>query len=287
MPREALPDIDIAHLRQWVGSAEEATEQLTPALAVRLAATLDRDDATAVGEPAPLLTHHCLCHAIAPTAALGPDGHPARGGFLPPVPLPRRMWAGGAIEFHAPLRVGDTVTRHSTVEDVALKQGRSGALCFVTVTHRYTVDGNTRITERQDIVYRAAPAETAQTGPARTPPPAPKGNSNRCLDASPTLLFRYSALTFNSHRIHYDHPYTTGEEGYPGLVVHGPLQAMLLAQYAADLRGAMPRSFRFRSFAPVFGDAALHLHARTTDNGLKLWSAAPEGPIAMEAHAQW
>jgi len=281
----ATPDFDLDHLRGWIGREEHASEPLTPNLVARLYATLDREGPTGEGAEAPLLVHHCLCQPTAPTAALGPDGHPQRGGFLPPVPLPRRMWAGGAFTFRTAPRIGETVSRRSVVEDVTLKQGRSGRLCFVTVTHHFSSGGRDMLTERQDIVYRDEPP--AGAAPAAPPPPAPAGAQQRRIDTAPARLFRYSALTFNSHRIHYDAPYTTAEEGYPGLVVHGPLQAMLLVHYAADLRGAAPARFRFRSLSPVFGGATLLLNARASGDALDLWTACPEGPVAMEARAEW
>ncbi|MEO1986446.1 MAG: MaoC family dehydratase N-terminal domain-containing protein [Martelella sp.] len=281
-----MPEIlDLDHLRGWIGRDERASEQLTSMLVARLNATLDREWPVAEGVAAPLLIHHCLCQPTAPTAALGPDGHPQRGGFLPPVPLPRRMWAGGGVTFHDALRIGETVTRRSVVEDVTIKEGRSGRLCFVTVTHHFGSDGRESLTERQDIVYRDV--ATAGTAPSASPPPAPAGPYQRSMDTSPERLFRYSALTFNSHRIHYDFPYVTGEEGYPGLVVHGPLQAMLMAQYAVDLRGSAPVRFRFRGLSPAIAGKPLLINARENGDVFDLWTAQPNGPVTMEARAEW
>lgn len=277
-------DMNLDHLKGWIGREERASELLTPVLTERFLATFNRDGESFAGAEAPLLLHHALCHPVAATSELGPDGHPHRGGFLPPITLPRRMWAGGAIAFHSAARVGETVTRTSVIDDVRIKQGRSGTLCFVTVTHDYSAEGRAVLSERQDIVYRDAPVPG--TAP-RTPPPAPEGVMRREVDPSPELLFRYSALTFNSHRIHYDLPYVTGEEGYPGLVVHGPLQAALLVQYAADLRSAAPARFEFRGLSPAFSGHPLVLHASEEDGAMRLWSAAPGGPVAMEARAEW
>lgn len=278
-------DMNLDHLRSWIGREERETETLTPVLAQRFYATYDREGPLDKGAEAPLLLHHCLCQPAAPTAMLGPDGHPRRGGFLPPVPLPRRMWAGGALEFHAPLRIGEEVTRHSVIEDVTIKDGRSGTLCFVTVSHRYSSGGLDAITERQDIVYRHV--GTPGAAPKSSPPPAAEGEHRREMPSSTPLLFRYSALTFNSHRIHYDLPYTKGEEGYPGLVVQGPLQALLLAQFAADLHGATPTRFRFRSLSPVFDGPGFSLNATRDGDTLRLWTAMTDGPVAMEAFAEW
>ncbi|TNF18162.1 MAG: protein dehydratase [Rhodobacteraceae bacterium] len=272
--------LDIAHLRSWIGREETDSEVLTETRARQFNATLDRTSPTAPGAEAPLLIHLCLAQPIAPMSALGRDGHPALGGFLPPVPLPRRMWAGGAFTFHAPIRIGATVSRRSTITDVQVKQGRTGALCFVTVTHEVTSDGTAALTERQDIVYREATAAAKSE-----PPAAPPGAHRRSLTPTPTLLFRYSALTFNGHRIHYDRPFATGVEGYPGLIVHGPLQATLLCHHAQEIRGRPPKHFRFRSLSPLYDDADVTLNAEDTPGGLRLWTARPDGPVAMEATA--
>lgn len=279
-------DLDIDHLRQWVGRQQSDSELMTPTLVRQFNATFDRVSGTEIGDAAPLLIHFCLAQPIAPGAELGPDGHPARGGFLPPVPLPRRMWAGGAFRFHADIRIGETVTRRSTIRDVVVKQGRTGVLCFVTVDHEVTSDGRAVLSERQDIVYRdtTAPGDAAA---ARAPEPAPAGRHSRLIEPTAPLLFRYSAITFNGHRIHYDKPYVTEVEGYPGLIVHGPMQATLLCQMAADLRGRTPGSFRFRSLSPIFDDADFTLNAEAEGDALRLWTARVGGPVAMEAHAQW
>lgn len=279
-------EMDIDYLRGWIGRRESVSEVLTPMLVERYNATFDRKGPLGQGDPAPILIHHCLCHSAVATAGLGPDGHPLRGGFLPPVSLPRRMWAGGEIRFTSPARIGETITRSSVIEDVASKNGRSGPLCFVTVRHEVTGDGRAILTERQDIVYRDDPAPDA--APSKPPIPAPAGGSRKGAACDPVVLFRYSALTFNSHRIHFDLPYATAQEGYPGLVVHGPLQAALLVEYATELRGRVPETFSFRSMSPVFSDAGLMLNADATDGGnLRLWTAAMNGPLAMEARAKW
>lgn len=283
--------MDIDTLRSWIGREESQSETLTPALAQRFNATFDLHAPTKPEAEAPLLIHLCLCAPVVAGSGLGPDGHPERGGFLPPVPLPRRMWAGGNFTFHAAPRIGDVVTRRSTIEDVTLKDGRSGRLCFVRVRHEIHGKETHFLTEQQDIVYRDEPTPAAVPAPA---PPAPRAEASRTIRPDPVLLFRFSALTFNGHRIHYDRAYATGEEGYPGLVVHGPLQATLLAQYAADLRGSPPRAFSFRSLAPLFDTADVTLNASDIDaevegdgTTLGLWTAAPGGPVAMEARAQW
>jgi 3-methylfumaryl-CoA hydratase len=277
--------MDLDHLSNWIGCEETASEQLSPTLARQFNATFDRRSGAEAGDAAPLLIHFCLAQPIAPTAELGPDGHPARGGFLPPVPLPRRMWAGGAFAFHGGIRIGEDVTRRSVIRNVELKQGRTGPLCFVTVEHEISSGGRAALTERQDIVYRdaSAPGNAA----AERGRPAASGRHSRRITPSAPLLFRYSALTFNGHRIHYDAPYVRGVEDYPGLIVHGPMQATLLCQFAADLKGAVPRHFRFRSLSPLFDDADVTLNAEESSEGMKLWTAKPGGPAAMEATAEW
>lgn len=278
-------EIDLDHLREWIGREETASEVLTAALVARFNATLDREGPTQDGADAPLLVHLCLCQPAVPTATLGPDGHPPRGGFLPPVALPRRMWAGGDFTFHSAPRIGETVTRRSVIDDLTVKEGRSGTLCFVRVLHHITSDGRAVATERQDIVYRGPDKATGEGKPAA--PAAGQGEAHRRIAASPILLFRYSALTFNSHRIHYDAPYCTDVENYPGLIVHGPLQATLLVHFAEEQRGKPPARFRFRSVAPIFEGSDIMLNARNDGDALRLWTASIGGPIAMEARAEW
>lgn len=275
--------IDIEHLRTWIGRTEQQSETVTDALVQRFAATFDAPAAAQDGEAAPTMIHLCLAPPAAPTAALGPDGHPERGGFLPPVPLARRMWAGGSFVFHSDIRIGERVTRRSTISDVRLRQGRTGMLCFVAVDHRIDSAGRLAVEERQDIVYRDASAPAA---PAAGP--APQGTHRMVIRPSAALLFRYSALTFNGHRIHYDAPYARGVEGYPGLIVHGPLQASLLVRMAERMRGTRPARFGFRSLSPLFDDRDFTLNATDAGDGsMRLWTACADGPIAMEASAVW
>lgn len=278
--------LDIDHLRQWVGKVQQDKEVLSPTLAQQFNATFDRVSGTDAGNAAPLLIHLCLTAPIAAGSELGPDGHPARGGFLPPVPLPRRMWAGGAFKFHDNIRIGDTVSRKSTIKDVALKQGRTGPLCFVTVEHEICSNGRLALTERQDIVYRDV-APQGQGAASVAAEPAPSAQQSRQIEPTATLLFRYSAMTFNGHRIHYDRPYVTEVEGYPGLMVHGPMQATMLCQMAADLRGATPKMFSFRSLSPLFDTDGFTINATNHGDGMTLWTSRIGGPVAMEANAQW
>lgn len=274
--------MDIDHLREWIGREETAAEVLSPELVRRFGATFDNDSNPQPGTPAPLLIHLCIAPPAAPMQALGRDGHPAKGGFLPPVPLPRRMWAGGSFSFHGDPLVGDVITRRSTIRDVVAKQGRTGPLCFVTVEHAISSSDREILTERQDIVYRGEASEV--TAPPQGEP-APRGAHVRQVTPTPTLLFRYSALTFNGHRIHYDAPYAREVEGYPGLVVHGPMLATLLCQFAADLMGQRPASFTFRSHSTLFDDAPFRLLAEPNGQEVRLWAARDGGPVAMSASA--
>lgn len=273
--------LDMDHLSQWIGREDTVEDVLTPSLVARFNTTLGCKSA---GDEAPLLIHLCLGLPAVPDAELGPDGHPARGGFLPPVPLQRRMWAGGSFTFFAPLRVGPTVTRRSRIAGVTSKTGRSGPLCFVTVEHHILQEGTLAITERHDIVYRDPKPD--ETGGPRGEATA-SGAETRRITPTPSLLFRFSALTFNGHRIHYDKPYATSVEGYPGLIVHGPMQATMLCHLAADLQGAAPRQFDFRSVSPIYDTADFTLNAERRDDGYRLWTAQIGGPVAMEATARW
>jgi 3-methylfumaryl-CoA hydratase len=275
--------LDLGVLRSAIGRQEITTGRADPEIVARFRATLGLPAAQAETGPAPLLLHLCLGQPAAATSDLGEDGHPRRGGFLPPVPLPRRMWAGGEMVFHDQIRIGEPVRRRSTIRDVVVKEGRSGVLCFVTVDHEILgEDGRSILGERQDIVYRDLGG-----GPAPSAPPAPAGEHVRSVTPSSTLLFRYSALTFNGHRIHYDLPYARDVEGYPGLVVHGPLQATLLAHFAAEVQGRPPSKFRFRSLSPLFDTSDFTLNAVADGDSLRLWTAATGGPVAMEATAGW
>lgn len=273
--------LDLDHLRQWLGRTERAGDLVTRGLVERLNATLDRP----AEAPPALALHWCLAPPAAPMSALGPDGHPARGGFLPPVPLPRRMWAGGRLALADRLRIGDAVERTSRVAAIELKEGRSGTLCFVTVEHEISTGRGRAVTERQDLVYRApAPGGTAAAAPAPDPAPA---EWQRTLTPDAVLLFRYSALTFNGHRIHYDRRYCLEAEGYPGLVVHGPLQATLLLELAAEIRGRAPAAFEFRGVHPLIDGAACTLKAAEGEGGLELWITDAAGVRTMAARAVW
>jgi len=249
-------------LKAWVGRETTSSGLLADELADRFLATLDLErDMTEL----PLGIHWCVGLESAATGKLGPDGHPPKGDFLPPVPYPRRMWAGGAMQIFGPLLRGQTVERRSRIAAVEPKSGKSGNLCFVTVQHGILADGKLVIEERQDIVYREA-------GPAGASLPILPADEARSLTPTPPLLFRYSAMTFNAHRIHYDLSYAQREENYPGLVIHGPLQATLLADHAARQLSRPLRRFSFRGQAPAFDTAALTLRVQPEGDGAKVWS---------------
>ncbi len=282
-------DLDLDHLRQWIGRTEEASDIVTAQLVKGLRATLFLD----IGEPktgdaAPFTTHWCLAQPVYPMSMLGPDGHPTRGGFLPPVPLPRRMWAGGELQFIEPLRVGDEATRASRIADVTVKSGSTGTLCFVSVEHTISTARGVAIRERQDIVYRDMPTSGKNAAPAQpaAAPPAAKHRQTHISD--PVLLFRYSALTFNGHRIHYDRDYVTKVEGYPGLIFHGPMQAALLVEFAAHLHGGTaPKKFSYRGLQPLFEGGEFSVNANEVAEGLDIWVANADGAPTMRGTASW
>lgn len=284
---EAEPDLSLDHLRDWVGRSEQRSDVVTAAPLVALAATLDRDDPPAVpGTDVPPLAHWLYFLPVARQSEIGADGHPRRGGFLPPVPLPRRMWAGGRFRFHHPLQVGDEIVRASRIASVMVKHGRSGALVFVTVRHDISHAGGVAVTEEHDIVYRGNPQPDA---PAPSPQRAPMDPTfSRSFVPDPVLLFRYSALTFNGHRIHYDRSYVTEVEGYPGLIVHGPLIATLLLDLLRRERPeAVIQAFSFRAVNPLFDTAPFSVNGRFEPDGktVRLWASDAEGWLAMDATA--
>lgn len=276
--------LDIAHLRQWIGRTQEASDIVTAQLVKALRATLFLDiGAPKTGDPAPFTTHWCLAQPVAPMSELGPDGHPARGGFLPPVPLTRRMWAGGELQFLDALRVGDDVIRLSKISDVTVKDGSTGTLCFVAVEHTITTPRGIAIKERQDLVYRDV-TPGGEPKPKAAPPPSRAARHRETHSADPVLLFRYSALTFNGHRIHYDRDYVTKVEGYPGLVFHGPLQAALLVEFCARLHGGKaPKTFSYRGVQPLFDSGEFSVNAN--DDASELWTANAAGTPTMKATA--
>ncbi len=276
-------------LKAWIGRSETVHDTVQPTPVVALTATLDHPAAPVVaGTPLPPLWHWLYFLPMHRQSQIGPDGHPQRGGFLPPVPLPRRMWAGSQFEFRSPMRVGDRVARSSTIADVSVKDGRTGQLVFVKVRHELRCNdaAEPALVEFHDIVYREAQR------PDDVPPPpqsAPAGAAwRRELVPDEVLLFRYSALTFNGHRIHYDRRYVTEVEGYPGLVVHGPLIATLLMDL---LRRNAPEAdvaaFRFKALRPTFDGQPMCVNGAPQADGktVRLWAQDHEGWLTMDAAA--
>lgn len=275
------------YLQQWLGKTEVFHDTVTEAPYIALAATLDRNDPLPKqGTPLPELWHWLYFLPHAPQSEIGEDGHPKRGGFLPPVPLPRRMWAGGRLTWHAELKIGDAIKRVSTIKSVEHKSGRSGDLIFVLVEHQIFNAAGLAITEEHDIVYRAAAVANEKTPePTAAPQEAVWG---KIIHPDPVLLFRYSALTFNGHRIHYDRSYVTEIEGYPGLIVHGPLIATLLVDLVRQsIAGCHLKSFEFRAVRPTFDINTFQVKAKTegNDKTLSIWAQDHENYLTMQASA--
>lgn len=276
------------NLEPWIGRSETSADVITAAPYAALAATLDRPAARpAEGTPLPPLWHWLYFLPLYRQSEVGPDGHARRGDFLPPVPLPRRMWAGSEFDFRQPLRVGDSVTRLSTIAAISQKTGRSGPLVFVKVRHeiRRGDEAAIALAEMHDIVYRDAP----RAGDAAPPPAAaPAAAWERRIVPDDVLLFRYSALTFNSHRIHYDRRYATATEGYPGLVVHGPLLATLLLDLLRERRPERTViRFVFRALSPLFDIDPFFVCGEPANDGktVRLWAKDHRGGLAMDATA--
>jgi 3-methylfumaryl-CoA hydratase len=306
-----MPEPTEKPFAEWIGRSSESEDVLTNRLDASFRAIFAPNLAPVREDEAPLGIHWCLSPAVASMAELGPDGHPAKNLGLPPVPQPRRMWAGGSIETFGPLKAGDRVRRVSTIQDIVRKEGRSGELWFVAIGHDYLTERGLAIRERHDIVYREAAKPGAavadsSSGRDRQPPPltpphkgeggSSVGTSSATAGASlhrdgwlvptsPTLLFRYSALTFNGHRIHYDLPYATGVEGYPGLVVHGPIQATLLFNLASMRAGKPPERFTYRGLSPAFSGAPLRVRADPDRSG-RYRTESLAGTVHMEAVAE-
>ena len=278
------------NLADWVGRTQTTEDQVTATPIAALSATLDRDAARpAAGTPIPALWHWLYFLPLAPQSEIGPDGHAQRGGFLPPVDLPRRMWAASQLRFDQPLRVGDSIKRVSKIESVNEKSGRSGRLVFVKVRHEIRANGGAEpaLTELHDIVYREAPKPGDVIPPPQAAPAPAKWERKWVPDD--VLLFRYSALTFNGHRIHYDRRYVTEVEGYPGLIVHGPLQATLLHDLLRwQLPDAHVAAFEFRAVRPLFDLHPFTVCGAPLADGktFHLWAQDHEGWLTMDATAR-
>ncbi len=290
---------------QWIGRTETVEDDISPTTAIKAAAMFD-ESASHFGSGAqlPPLWHWFYFLSKTPQSCLGSDGHPQRDGsdLMPPIPLPRRMFAGARLKWHRPLIIGRPARREVIVRNIVLKSGRSGALAFVTVGHRILQEAldPTRVStesraefadyhlcleEEQDIVYREPGSPLP--APVAVPLPAvPDGAWSRIVVPDTRLLFRFSALTFNAHRIHYDRPYSTHEEGYPGLVVHGPLTAMLLLQLVRRNTSRSITAFSFRGLAPLFDLSPFQLVASPSDIGVHLEARGPDGKTAVTASAE-
>jgi 3-methylfumaryl-CoA hydratase len=270
-------------LSDWIGRREVIGDRITEAPARALAATLNRADLNSLSSGAVLPSVWTWLYFI-PLATMdqvGTDGHPKRGGFLPPIELPRRMWAGSRCTFHVPIRIGDDVQRSSTILRISEKTGRAGSLVFVTLRHEITTGGELAMEEEQDIVYLEIPKHVVAREPILSPAP----DWSEAVKVDPVLLFRFSALTFNAHRIHYDREYAMHVEHYPGLVVQGPLQAILLFDAATRREpGKIPHRFDFQGLRPLFDFEALTVNGRAReDGGLDLFAITREGGTSMKA----
>jgi 3-methylfumaryl-CoA hydratase len=279
---------DLEKLKEWIGRKESAVDYVTVPAVDRLAATLDRDDPMPkAGDPLPIGWHQLLFPRVVRQSQIGADGHPERGDFLPPVPLPRRMFAGKRTTFHEDLRVGDEVRRDSAIKDVVIKKGQTGQMVFVTVQTEIASPRGRAITEEHDYVYReAAPGGT----PPQPPKPAPgKAVWSRVVTPDPVMLFRYSALTFNGHRIHYDFPYVTQAEGYPGLVMNGGLTTLLVFELARARASTPIRTIASRNVRALFANQPITIAGEPSGDGktAKLWALNPDGALALSAEAEF
>lgn len=272
--------VETEQLQAWIGREERGSVRVDPATVSHMAALLDWQRPPQPGDPLPCLWHWLFLAQPARSSDIGHDGHPVPGGFLPKLPLWRRMWAGSRLQFGAVIRIGETIDRLSSIEDVKLKNGKSGPLAFVTVRHEISVEGRAVIEELQDIAYRD-PSPRVPSAPApHEPNPAPQ--FSRVISPHPVLLFRYSALTFNAHRIHYDRDYAVRDEGYPGLVVQAPLTATLLLDLVG--RGcpdAQIEALHFRALKPLFDLQPFSIHGRREGREASLWAEAPDGAVAL------
>jgi len=280
-----MGEIDLEHLRTWIGKSRTDEDLISARHAQLMAATVDYPSAERVrdGEFLPPLWHWIYFLEGLPSRELGRDGHPARGGFLPPVPLANRMWAGGRVSFLAPLRIGSVARKESSIRNVEHKTGRSGNLVFVTVLHELkSPQGELLIREEHDIVYKDA---TPAAKSAPVPPLATPAQFRRAWMPTTTTLFRYSALTFNGHRIHYDADYCRQVEAYPNLVIHGPLNATLLASFAEEVSGRRLRDFSYRGLSPALLGDSITLHANVLGERVVLHATRDKDNVCMQAEA--
>ena len=279
-------NINVDELKSWIGNDEIAFDEVSQSLEARFRATLDEDPGNPQkGEIASSGLHWALAPAVVKSSLLGKDSHPKKGEFLPPVPLPRRMWAGCRTHFLKPLKIGDLVKKRSSVVDINLKDGKSGLLCFVTANYEFFVDDQLMIKEDHDLVYRDYNKED-KTIFVKNDLPFVKSDYEEKIFAHPTMLFRYSAITFNGHRIHYDYPYSTEEEGYKDLVFHGPLQATLMLRAAEKYKKTKVKSFSHRGVAPVYANDDLIINIENKPNdSLNCFTSTKDAGMTMKAEA--
>ena len=274
----------------WIGKSETEHGVATAYPADYFTATLDRDDPPFTdGDPLPPAWHYFYFHELVRLAETGPDGHRAKGHFMPPIPFPRRMWAASEMTFESPILIGEKIRKVITIADIAVKEGKSGALCFVTTTDEvFGEDGRLTTIEKRTQVYRDA-ADPIAPPPAHRPAPA-EAVWSRTIRPSAVLLFRYSALTMNSHRIHYDKDYVRDAEGYPGLLVHGPLtMTLMLDLFRREMPDATIGSFNLRAVSPVYDTMDFSVHGGPGDDPgtAKLWAMPGEGALAMTADVNY
>jgi len=286
LPNQQISPEEIAHLKTWIGKTETLHDVVTLFPVQALATTFNQSTQYKEGDVLPELWHWLYFLPNAPMAEVGPDGHPKRGGFLPPVPLPRRMWAGSRLTWHHPLKVGDKITRHSSIASVEHKSGRSsGDLIFVTVKHEISNAQGLAISEEHDIVYRPVPKDTDQLAAPVIIDETPDWHNE--IIPSEVLLFRYSALTFNGHRIHYDRKYVNEVEIYPGLIVHGPMIATMLVELLHEnLPKRRLKHYEFKAIRPLFDIHHFAVNGKVQEDGkISLWTKNHEGYASMKATA--
>ena len=268
----------------WIGRTETHDDTLNVEQARFMQATIGQEPSLQPGDNLPLLWHWIYFLEAKPLHELGRDGHPKKGGFLPPISLPRRMWAGGRFRFYTNIPLGTQAQKRSTIKEVVEKSGQSGSLCFVTVLHEFFLDdGTLALTEEHDIVYREDPhPKASMIVPVLAPTDA---QFSEVVSPSQVMLFRYSALTFNGHRVHYDVDYARTIEGYNGLVFHGPLTATLLIDLAERTFGRSPKNFYFKALAPLTGMDVFHIEGTREGDAINLWARRHDGAKAMQACA--
>lgn len=282
--------LDLDYLQKWIDNTEKAEEELElwPVTAMMAALDVPAEHWPQRGDTLPPTAHWNYFVPRVPQSKIGTDGHPQRGDFLPPIPLPRRMWAGSRINYYEPLIIGEKVTKTSTVQDIKVKEGKSGSLAFVTVKHAYSNTEGVALEEEQDLVYRDNPP--AATGvPERKPAPEDAIWSRKIHPDTP-LLFRYSAVTFNAHKIHYDYPYATEVEGYPALIVHGQLIAtFLLDNWQRNNPNDTVTQFSFKAMSPLFCGETFKAEGKPTEseNEGELWACTTSGGLTMQANVAW